>query len=92
MQCVQSRAESAATRDYVLRMLSARVLDHSPIIGIIYAIGPPKRNNGIIAGHKNTSNGYFLVTQTSSTPCSFNLAISEDSFSLVGVFLGALVL
>ena len=40
---------------------------------------------------KNTSNGYFLVTHTSSTPFSFNTSICAVNCSTVGVFLGALV-
>ena len=74
---VQQHAESVGTRDYVLRISSARVADHSPNNGMINAIGPPKRNIGNIAGHKNTNNGYFLVTHTSSTPFSFRILRSK---------------
>ena len=88
---MQLHAESADTRDYVLRTLSARVFDHSPNNGMINAIGPPSRNIGNIAGHKNTNNGYFLVTHTSSTPFSFRISMSLVNFSMVGVILGARV-
>ena len=92
MLCVPQSAASVVTRAYVLRMLSARALDHSPISGMRCAIGPPNKNRGIIAGNRNTRSGYFLVTQTVSTPFSFKILISTVSFSFVGVFLGALVL
>ena len=92
MLCVLQFAASVVTRAYVLRMLSARALDHSPKSGIKCAIGPPNKNRGIIAGNKNTNNGYFLVTHTSSTPFSFRISIWIVSFSFDGVFLGALVL
>ena len=92
MQCVQHPAVSVDTRDCVLRMSSARVLDHIiPSNGMIYAIGPPTKNSGIIAGHRNTKSGYFRVTQTSSTPFSFRIEISSKSFYLLDVFRGALV-
>ena len=69
------------------------MLDHRiPSNGIMYAIGPPTKKSGIIAGHRNTKSGYFRVTHTSSTPFSFRIEISSISFSLLGVFLGALVL
>ena len=74
-------------------MSSARVADHrTPNNGMMYAIGPPTKNSGIIAGHRNTKSGYFLVTHTSSTPFSFRIVISSTNFSLLGVFRGALVL
>ena len=92
MQCVQHPAVSVDTRDCVQRMSSARVLDHRiPSNGIMYAIGPPTKNSGTIAGHRNTKSGYFRVTHTFSTPFSFKIEISSNSFSLLGVFLGALV-
>ena len=58
---------------------------------MINAIGPPMINIGITAGHRNTSNGYFLVTQTISTPFSVSDLNSVANFSFVGVTLGALV-
>ena len=92
MQSALLLAASVDTRVYVLRMLSARALDHKPSNGIMYAIGPPNRNIGIIAGHKNTNSGYFLVIHTTSTPFSFRMLISVLSLSSDGVLAGALVL
>lgn len=92
MQFVLLRAVSVVTRDFVPRISSARAVDYSPSNGIMNAIGPPTRNNGISAGHRNTRSGYFLVIQTSSTPFSLSISISAASFSLVGVLLGARVL
>ena len=82
---------SVGTKAYAQRMLSVRAVDHRPNNGMRYAIGPPINISGISAGHKNTNNGYFLVTHTLSTPFSFRISISCVSFSTVGVHLGALV-
>ena len=54
-----------------------RVHDHSPNNGMMNTIGPPTRVSGMMAGHKKTSNGYFLVIQTWLTPFSFNRSISD---------------
>ena len=92
MRFEPSLVENVATKDYALRILRERALDHRPKNGNKKAIGPPISNSGSVAGHKNTRRGYFLVIQTESTPLSTNSLIDDCSSSLVGVLDGALVL
>ena len=91
MLSVLWHAASVDTKAYVQRTLSVRAVDHNPINGMIYAIGPPISTSGRIAGHKNTSNGYLRVIQTISTPFSLSVSMLFVNCSTDGVRAGALV-
>ena len=55
---VRSSVGSATTKDYVLRILSARVLElHNPIISKIITVISPNIAIGIITGNRNTNSG-----------------------------------
>ena len=55
---VQSSVGSATTKDCVLRILSARVLEHhNPIISKIITVISPNSAIGIITGNRNTNSG-----------------------------------